>query len=149
MEYKKPLPKPDADMVPFWEAANRREFVLLRCQKCGVWYWPAAYCRFHENEPYMGNLKWEQASGKGKVFAFNIHHRAFHPGFKEDLPYVYAMVLLEEGPMFGTNIIGCDPKEVYVGMPVEVVFEDTGTEWQLPKCRPSTENVVSAGEGET
>ena len=59
------------------------------------------------------------------------------------------MVLLEEGPMFGTNIIGCDPKEVYVGMPVEVVFEDTGTEWQLPKCRPATENVISAGEGET
>ena len=57
MEYKKPLPKPDADMLPFWDAINKRDFKLFRCQECGAWYWPAAYCRFHENKPYLGSLK--------------------------------------------------------------------------------------------
>src|ERR1043166_6143379 len=31
----------------------------------------------------MGNLEWAEASGKGKVFAFNIHHWPLHPGFKK------------------------------------------------------------------
>jgi len=81
-------------------------------------------------------MAWVNASGKGKVFTFSIHYRAFHPGFDEDLPYVYAMIEMEEGPMISSNIIGCDPKEVKVGMPVEVVFEDITEEFTLPKFRP-------------
>jgi len=138
MDLKAPTrPKPNIteDMRPFWDAVGRRRFVLMRCQKCGAWYWPAAYCRFHKNEPFFGNMKWEEASGRGKVFAFNIHRRAFNPAF--EVPYVVALVELEEGPMFGTNIVGCAPESVKIGMPVEVTFSDVGDDVTLPLFKPS------------
>ena len=52
------------------------------------------------------------------------------------VPYVYGLIELEEGPLFGSNVVECDPDEVYVGMPVEVVFDDINAEISLPKFRP-------------
>ncbi len=141
MGWNKPLPNIDEDMRPFWEGLRQHELLVFRCKNCGASYWPVAYCRNCPAEPFYGNMEWVPASGRGKVFAFNVHHRAFHPGFQQDVPYVYALVELEEGPNFGTNIVGCDPSEVYIGMPVEVVFEDIepdgGEPFTLAKFRPS------------
>lgn len=134
--WNKPLPSMDQDIEPFWKSLKNHEFKLFRCKICGAWYWPPTCCINHDNEPFFGNMEWVNASGKGKVFTFNIHYRAFHPGFNEDLPYVYAMIEMEEGPLIGSNIIGCDPMEVKVGMPVEIVFEDITEEFTLPKFRP-------------
>ena len=136
MQYVKPMPSLDPDIAPFWQAAKKHEFVLMRCKKCGAWYFPAAYCRFHDNEPLFGNMEWTQASGKGKVFAFNITYRAFNPAFAKDIPYVFALIELDEGPIFGTNVIGCAPEAVKIGMPVEVVFDDISEEFALPKFKP-------------
>lgn len=145
MAWNKPLPLIDRDMEPFWEALKRHEFALFRCQECGAWYWPAAFCRNHENKPLFGSLAWEEASGKGKIFAFNIHYRAFHPGFAKDIPYVYALIDLDEGPMFGTRIVGCDPKDVHIGMPVEVVYEDITEKFTLPYFQPSKAAAKKTG----
>jgi uncharacterized OB-fold protein len=135
--YHKPRPNIDEDIRPFWEGLRRHEFLLFRCKKCGAWYWPAAYCRHHENEPFMGNLEWQPASGRGRVFTFNVHCWAFDPAFKEDMPYVYALIELDEGPMFGTNIVGCRAEDVRIGQPVEIIFEDHPEEgFTLPKARP-------------
>ncbi len=134
--YTKPLPNVDDDSRPQWEGFKRHRFLLFRCKTCGAWYWPKAFCRNHENEPFFGNLEWAEASGKAKIFAFNVHHMAFHPSFEPDLPYVYALVELDEGPLFGTNIVGIDPKDIRVGMPVEVTYEDITPEWTLPKFKP-------------
>lgn len=131
-----PRPKPNIteNIRPFWDGVNQRRFLLMRCQKCSAWYWPAAYCRFHANEPFFGNMKWEDASGKGHVFAFNIHRKSSNPAFQT--PYVLALIELEEGPMFGTNIIGCEPREVRIGMPVEVAFSEFEDGLILPQFRP-------------
>ncbi len=144
MPYRKPRPNIDEDTRPFWEGLRRHEFLLFRCTKCGAWYWPAAYCRNHENEPFMGNLEWQPASGRGRVFSFNVHRWAFDPAFKEDVPYVYALIEMEEGPMFGTNIVGCPPEDVRIGQPVEIVFEDHPDEgFTLPKARPVSGGLPS------
>ncbi len=136
MAYDKPLPSIDYDSQPFWDGLRAHKFLLFRCRTCGAWYWPAAYCRFHANEPFMGEMEWQSASGRGNVFAFNVHYRAFDPAFKDDIPYVYALIETDEGPMFGTNIIGSPPEAVTVGAPVEIVFEDHPEEgFTLPKAR--------------
>jgi uncharacterized OB-fold protein len=132
----KPKPNITESIRPFWEAVAKHRFVLMRCQKCQEWYWPAAYCRFHENEPFYGNMKWEEASGQGRVFAFNIHRKAMHPAFKT--PYVYALIELTEGPMFGANIIDCEPEDVSIGMPVEVAFVTESDGTVLPQFRRSS-----------
>ena len=52
------------------------------------------------------------------------------------MPYVIAIVKLDEGVQMLTNIIGCEPDEVQCNMPVEVVFEKLNDEFTLPKFRP-------------
>lgn len=136
MAYNKPRPNLDEDIKPFWDAMKEHQFKLFRCKQCGEWYWPFAYCRFHENEPFGANIELAPASGRGKVYAFNIHKVAFDPAFADDIPYVYALIELEEGPMFGTNVVGCDTTDVYIGMPVEVTFEDIEGEFTLPRMKP-------------
>ena len=134
--YDRPLPNVDADSLPQWEGFRRHKFLLFRCKTCGAWYWPKALCRNHANEPFFGNMEWAEASGRGTVFTFNVHHWAFEPEFQSEIPYVYALIELEEGPLFGSNVVGCDPKDVYIGMPVEIVYDDITAEHTLPKFRP-------------
>lgn len=81
-------------------------------------------------------MEWIDASGKGQVFVFSIHHWSFHPGFKDETPYVLALIETREGPLIPSTVIGCDPNEVYIGMPVEVIFEDIDDQFTLPKFRP-------------
>jgi len=85
---------------------------------------------------YSRDTQWIVASGKGKVYTFVVYHVAYHPGFKDDVPYVVAVVELEEGPHLLTNIVGCKPDEVRCDMPVEVTWEDITEEFSLPQFRP-------------
>jgi hypothetical protein len=62
---------------------------------------------------------------------------AYDPSFKEDLPYVVALVKLEEGPHLLTNIVGCDPQALSCEMAVEVVWDDVTEAVSLPKFRPA------------
>ena len=132
----KPLPSIDYDIKPFWDATKEHKFKLFHCKVCGAWYWPVACCRNHDNEPFLGEMEWAEASGRGKVFTFSTHNVALSPDFKDDVPYVLALIELDEGPMISSNVIDCDPGEVKIGMPVEVIFEDITEEVTLPKFRP-------------
>jgi uncharacterized OB-fold protein len=134
---QRPMPDLDPAMQPFLDGLREHKLLLFRCTTCGAWYWPVAYCRFHPNQPYMAEMEWAEASGRGTVFTFNRHYTAFHPAFRELIPFVYALVQLEEGPLIGSNIVGCAPEEVSVGLPVEVEFADVPErEVTLPLFHP-------------
>lgn len=140
--WNKPEPNLDPEIEPFWEGLRQRKFLLFRCKRCDAYYWPATYCRNHDTvAPFFGDMEWVETSGRGKVHEYNVHQVAFHPGFKEDVPYVYAMIEMEEGPMISSNVIEVDPSKVGIGMSVEVVYEDIrlqdGREFTLPKFRPT------------
>ncbi len=82
------------------------------------------------------NLEWRALSGKGKVFTFSVIHQVYHPGFKGETPYVTAVIELDEGARFLSNVVGCAPEDVKIDMPVEVYFEDINEDVTLPKFRP-------------
>ena len=137
-EWKKPLPQIDHDNEGFWTGLKNHKLLLWRCKTCGAWYWPKAYCRNHDNEPFAANMAWAEAKGTGKLFAFNRHHVPFHPGFKNDIPYVYALVELDEGPLISSTLVGDRmPRDVYdVGQRVEIAYEDHPREgFTLPRFR--------------
>jgi len=71
-----------------------------------------------------------EASGKGKVYSFTVIRQNYSRPFRDLIPYVVALVDLEEGPRVMTNVVGCDPADVRIDMPVratfEVVSEDAG-----------------------
>jgi len=119
--YIKPLPVPSNESAPFWEGCRRHELLIQRCDECGQFAFPpAAHCP----ECFHSPMKWSKVSGQGKVYTFVVYRRSYHPGFEADLPYVVALVQLEEGPRLIGNIVGCDPQSVRCEMPVEVVFDD-------------------------
>lgn len=132
-DYKKPLPRPTAASMPFWEAAKRREVQIQHCDSCGAnIFYPREVCP----ECLSSNLEWIKVSGKGTVYSYTIAQAPTHPAFAEDVPYVIAIVELTEGPHITTNIVGCKPEAVRVGMPVEATFEAVTPEITLLKFRP-------------
>jgi hypothetical protein len=122
--WDKPLPNIDLDSVEFWDGLTRHELLLWTCATCGARYWPKTYCVNHENEPWAANLSWQPSSGRGKLFAYNVHHWAFHPGFADEIPYTYALVELDEGPLISSTMVGRMPSAGDVGSAVRVVYED-------------------------
>jgi uncharacterized protein len=134
-EYPKPLPQPDPITKPYWDSLKAHAMRLQRCGSCGRFvFFPRALCPFC----FSDALAWTPVSGRGVVHAFTVPHRHPSPAFQPDLPYVVALVELEEGPRLMTNLIDVppDPARITVGMPVEVVYDDVTPEVTLPKFRP-------------
>ncbi|MDO8613979.1 MAG: Zn-ribbon domain-containing OB-fold protein [Dehalococcoidia bacterium] len=131
----RPLPRPSPFSRPFWEAARRHELMIQRCSSCQSHIFYPRY-----NCPHCGSrdLEWVKASGRAKVYTYTVARRPTHPAFADRVPYVIAIVELEEGPRLTTNIVDCDPESVRIDMPVEVGFEDVDEEISLPMFRPAS-----------
>jgi uncharacterized OB-fold protein len=130
----KPIPRPAPESVRYWEAAKHHRLELPRCHACGkFWFPPSQSC------PHClaVDFSWQGVSGRGKVFSFVVFHRVYHPGFEQVVPYVVALVALEEGPRLLTNIVGIAPEKVACEMPVKVVFDDVADGVSVPKFAPA------------
>ena len=133
MLYKKPLPHPNADDRVFWEGCRAHELRFQKCNSCGLIRWPSSIiCP----ECYSDSAEWIKASGRGSVYTYAVFHQAYHPGFENELPYITAVIALEEGPHFMSNIVDCKPEDIGCDMPVEVVWDDITEEYTLPKFSP-------------
>jgi uncharacterized OB-fold protein len=130
---QKPLPRPSAVSAPYWEAAREHRLVIQACGNCGHrFFYPRSTC-----PRCLGtDLNWIEASGEGVVYSYTVLRQATTPGFEAEVPYVLAIVELDEGVRMTTNVIGCSPEDVRIGMPVEVVFDDVSPEVTLPKFSP-------------
>ena len=134
-EYKKSLPHPVNYAVskPFWEGAKRHELMMPRCKRCGHYFF---YPREECPDCLSMDLEWVKVSGKARLHTFTVVTQPANPSFREDVPYIYAIVQLEEGPKMISNVIGCPVEEVKIDMPLETVFEDVTPEWTLVKFKP-------------
>jgi len=118
---------------PFWTGGEAGELRFLRCTECGYLnHPPTAICP----RCYSKALEPHAVSGRGTVHAFTVNHQAWMPG--PELPYVVAIVALPEqdGLRLTTNVVGCEPDDVHIGMPVEVTFEHHDDVW-IPLFRPA------------
>ena len=118
--------------LPFWRACVDEQFLIHRCERCGRAYWPASCCVDHGAEA----MRWVPATGRGVVHTFTVFHHAYDAAYVDRLPYVIAVITLDEGPFFHTDIVECDPADVFVGMAVEAVYERLDDEWTIPHFRP-------------
>jgi uncharacterized OB-fold protein len=131
-EYGKPLPHPSPTSGPFWEAARRHELTLQQCGACGKFiYYPRPLCP----HCFSDRLEWKKVSGRGTVYSYTVARYSPTPAFKE-VPFVLAIVELDEGPRMTTNVVA-PPEQVRIGMPVTVAFEDVTPECTLVKFKPA------------
>jgi len=128
-----PLPQPTDASRPFWESCHRHELRIQHCLQCGAFiHYPKIHCPMDGSDRF----DWPIMSGKGYVYSFVVVLRAFHASFKLQVPYVVAIIQLEEGVRMISNVVGIDPDKVYVGMRVEVEFDDVSADISLPKFHP-------------
>ncbi|MEV4255072.1 OB-fold domain-containing protein [Spirillospora sp. NPDC049652] len=116
----------------FWDGVNEGELRIQSCADCGTLrHPPGPMCpRCHST-----NRTFRKASGRGIVHSFVVHHHPPVPG--RTPPYAVAVVELEEGVRILGDVVGCEPSEVEVDMPVRVVFQRMDDELVLPSWTPA------------
>ena len=134
MTYLKPQPQPDKDTAPFWDGARERRLVVQQCTKCGTHRFPpSAYCAKCQSTEH----KWIDTKGRGKVYSWIVVEHPI-PGdvYRGDVPYVVALIELDEGVRLVSNIVGCDPYKIVADMLVQVKFDDVTETLTLPRFTP-------------
>ncbi len=133
-----PLPNASWETRGYWEGAGRGEIVLQRCRSCEtVQHKPRGLCV----SCLDGDLEHFVATGRGTVYTFTVTNQNQAKGFAEACPYALAYVELEEGPRLLTNIVGCDPATVEIGMAVVADYarpeRSDGEDFAVPRFTPA------------
>jgi len=117
----------------FWGAIKQRKLVFQRCQECGEFlHPPRPMC--HRCHSY--DLEWVESSGEGKIYSWVVFTREVNPLYR--VPFEVVLVEMKEnGVRLISNMAEGKPEDIYIGMPVEVVFVDINDEWSLPMFRPA------------
>lgn len=120
----------NADSKPYWDGAREDRLILPRCRACGhMFFMPRHQCP----SCWSHELEWFQASGHGTVHSFSVVRRAALPAFASRVPYVLALIDLEEGPRMMSHILGDDSGQTRIGDHVEVCFELCADGAKLPQ----------------
>jgi uncharacterized protein len=127
-----PLPQPvaNADSLPYWNAARERRLLIRKCTACGSHHFMPRYlCP----DCWSNELEWVESKGMGAVHSYSIIRRAPASAFSARVPYVIALIDLDEGPRMMANVIGEGALDVRIGDRVSVTFEDRGDGALLPQ----------------
>lgn len=127
------LPTVDQETQGFWEGLEQDELRLQRCGGCGhAQVNSRPFCARCWSE----DLTWEVASGRGTLYTYSVVHLNTLPPFDERVPYIAALVDLDEGPRIMTNVVGVEGDEIEIGMSLEVEFA-SDPELTRPVFRPA------------
>ena len=126
-----PLPAITSVTAPFWDACRRGVLQVQRCRQCGYQTFPADVAC---NRCLSPDLDWSACTGIGILKSYSIVQRSSQPAFA--VPYLAAIVQLDEGWSLFTNLIRCKPDEAKLGMSVKVKFVRMSPEITLPYFAP-------------
>jgi acetyl-CoA acetyltransferase/uncharacterized OB-fold protein len=128
-----PPPALEPETEAFWRACRAGRLDVTRCRSCDWWiHPPRPVCpRCHGRD-----LAWETTSGRATVVSYTVNHQPWMPGL--DVPYTIGLVELVEQPglRLTTNLVGCAPDAIAIGMPVRVTFHAATDEIGLPLFEP-------------
>ena len=129
------VPEADAFSSTYWEAAAEGRLLIRRCRAagCGVaHHYPREFCPRCWSE----DVVWEQASGRATLYTWSVVHRNDLPPFDRRVPYVAAVVELEEGPRMMTGVVGAEASALWAGMALRAGFRGAPA---VPVFRPADE----------
>lgn len=135
-EPMRPMISPDTAF--FWEGTAAGELRIQHCPACGTLRHPPGPMCLSCGSPKPGYVV---AAGTGTLFSYIVHHHPPVPGKR--LPMVLALTELDEGVRVLGELLGVDPAQVAVGLPVRAAFLRIDDELTLPAFRP----VVVTGAG--
>jgi hypothetical protein len=117
----------------YWAAARAHRLELPHCSSCNqLFYPPRKRC-----PRCLGTaLEWRHASGRASLYSWIVVHQVYDRSFESRVPYLTAVVELEEGPRLVTNLVNCDNAARRAGLPVQAVFRDIDDELTLIDFEP-------------
>lgn len=128
VDHTKPVPTIDPDSAPYWQALREDRLILKTCDDCGkAHFYPRELCPHCHSD----KLRWVDASGTGEVYSYTVCRRPAGPAFADEVPYVVAIIELDEGPRMMSRI-AADPETVSIGRRVQVRFDRRSDELTLP-----------------
>jgi uncharacterized OB-fold protein len=118
---QKSLPKINPIDQPYWQGAAAGKLLLQKCRGCGkVQFFPRVAC-----VDCFGELDWIETQGTGMIHSFSLVRVPRNPAFKEETPIYYINVILEEGVIVESRLVGNSKEKVKLGDRVKVVFQET------------------------
>jgi 3-oxo-4,17-pregnadiene-20-carboxyl-CoA hydratase alpha subunit len=118
---QKSLPKVNKVDQAFWEGAVAGKLLLQKCKNCGkIQFFPRVAC-----VDCFGELDWIESKGTGKIHTFTLVRVPRNPAFKEEVPIYYINVILDEGVIVESRLVGDTEEKVKMGDRVKVFFQQT------------------------
>ena len=118
---KRPLPRPTAETRNFWDGCASGVLRYQRCARCGtVQLIPRTLCAHCHDAA----LEWHASTGYGRILSHTTVHRAPTPAFREEAPYVIALIDMDEGFRLMTNVAGGAAAPLAIGARVRIGFRE-------------------------
>lgn len=126
----RPMPQATTETAAYWAATQEQRLVIQRCASCGhCQFYPRAFCI----ECLSERIEWINASGQGRIYSYTVCRIAPSPAFEARLPYVVALIDLDEGVRMLANLLDVELEEVAIGARVGVCFEAVSESCTLPQ----------------
>ena len=127
-------PPVSEEAIRYWDATREQRLVLPWCTACGKPFWyPRPTCP----RCLSDDIEWKPAAGTGEVYAVSVQYKPGPMRDEADGPYAVALVDLAEDVRVMTNVVGCAPEEVTVGLPVTVHWHALSDGRHLPFFTPA------------
>ena len=118
--YEKPIPTIDADSIEYWSGAKAGKLMLQYSKVSNEYF---LYSRSLGKTINDENIEWKEVSGNGEIYSFTYVHTPAGEAFKDDVPYIVAIITLKEGARIISNVITEDVTNISIGDRVKVIFE--------------------------
>lgn len=130
-----PPPQPETQLdEQFWEQCAKQRLCFQCCKRCGTWrHLPRVLCAQCDSPEW----EWRESSGRARLYSWTVTHQAMLPQFASEVPYVVAVVELEEGPRMVSRLRDVDAASLRLGLPLEVMFVRLNDRVSLPYFRPA------------
>jgi uncharacterized protein len=138
------VPDNDSEWQEYFAQARQHRLVMRKCAACGLMRYPPSHAC-----PWCMDLgwTWQEVSGRGTIYSYEVVAHAIQPGFKDATPYVVVLVELDEqrgrptadeGLRIIANLVKPDggfedEAQVAIGKRVRVRFQDLADHLALPQ----------------
>ncbi|OBF89247.1 DNA-binding protein [Mycobacterium sp. 852002-51152_SCH6134967] len=124
-------PTIDSDSESWWAAVQDRTLMINECGSCGR---NSLYARPFCPYCWSEDVHLAPASGRSRLYTWSVIYQNAAPF--DAVPYVVAMVDLEEGPRLMTQIVDCPVDQLCAGMELEIAFREDDDGFVVPVFRP-------------
>ena len=121
IDYSKLRIIPDFDTKEWWEGARQHKYLVRKCNKCGHKWFPPLFPACAKCTSM--DTGWFETAGRGVIHSYVVVVQPIVGAFVGTVPYVVAIIELDEGPRLISNVVHIEPEKVHCDMPVKVIFD--------------------------